>query len=34
MKTIAEDLIVDKRPKPCEDKVVQIDGVNYKLVKL
>jgi hypothetical protein len=26
--------IIDKRPKPCEDKVVEIDGVKYKLVKL
>ena len=30
----SEGLIVDKRPKPCEDKVVDIDGVKYKLVKL
>ncbi len=26
--------IEDKRSKPCEDKVVEIDGVKYKLVKL
>jgi len=25
--------IIDKRPKPCEDKVVEIEGVKYKLVK-
>jgi len=30
----SKGIIVDKRHKPCEDKVVQIDGVNYKLVKL
>lgn len=23
----SEGLIIDKRPKPCEDKVVEIDGV-------
>jgi hypothetical protein len=23
--------IVDKRPKPCSDKVVEIDGIKYKL---
>ena len=27
-------IIEDKRPKPCEDKVVEIDGVKYKLTKL
>lgn len=26
--------IEDKRSKPCEDKVIEIDGVKYKLVKL
>jgi hypothetical protein len=26
--------IVDKRPKPCEDKIIEIDGVKYKLIKL
>lgn len=26
--------IIDNRPKPCEDKVVEIDGVKYKLVKV
>lgn len=26
--------ILDKRPKTCEDKVIEIDGVKYKLVKL
>ena len=26
--------IIDNRPKPCEDKVVEIDGVKYKLTKL
>jgi len=25
--------IIDKRPKHCENKVVEIDGVKYKLVK-
>lgn len=25
--------ITDNRPKPCENKVVEIDGVKYKLVK-
>ena len=23
----------DNRPKPCEDKVIEIEGVKYKLVK-
>jgi len=26
--------IIDNRPKPSEDKVVEIDGVKYKLTKL
>jgi hypothetical protein len=26
--------IKDKRPKPCEGKVVEIEGVKYKLTKL
>jgi len=26
-------LIIDKRPKSCENKVVEIDGIKYKLVK-
>jgi len=26
--------IIDNRPKPYEDKVIEIDGVKYKLVKL
>jgi hypothetical protein len=26
--------IVDNRPKPSEDRVVEIDGVKYKLTKL
>jgi hypothetical protein len=25
--------IIDDRPKSCEDKVVEIDGIKYKLVK-
>jgi Fe-S cluster biosynthesis and repair protein YggX len=25
--------VIYNRPKPCEDKVVEIDGVKYKLVK-
>ena len=30
----SDGIILDNRPKPCEDKVVEIDGVKYKLVKL
>jgi hypothetical protein len=26
--------IIDNRPKPYEDKIVEIDGVKYKLTKL
>lgn len=26
--------IEDNRPKPCENKVVEIDGVKYKLTKI
>jgi len=26
-------VIEDNRPKPCENKIVEIDGVKYKLVK-
>jgi hypothetical protein len=26
--------IIDKRPKPCENKVVEIEGVKYKLTKV
>ena len=26
--------LVDKRPKPCENKVVEIDGEKIKLVKV
>ena len=26
--------IIDRRPKPCENKVVEIDGIKYKLTKL
>ena len=25
--------IIDKRPKPCENKIVEIEGIKYKLVK-
>jgi hypothetical protein len=25
--------IVDNRPKPCENKIVEIDGIKYKLTK-
>ena len=25
--------IIDNRPKPCENKIVEIEGVKYKLVK-
>ena len=27
-------LIIDYRPKPCENKVVEIEGVKYKLTKV
>jgi hypothetical protein len=27
-------IIIDSRPKPCEDKVVEIDGEKFKLVKV
>jgi hypothetical protein len=30
----SDGLITDNRPKTCEDKVVEIDGVKYKLVKV
>ena len=30
----SEGKIIDKRPKPCENKVVEIDGEKYKLVKV
>ena len=26
--------IIDKRPKPCSDKEIVIEGVKYKLVKV
>ena len=26
--------IIDKRPKPCEGKIVEIEGVKYKLTKV
>ena len=26
--------VIDNRPKPCQGKVVEIDGIKYKLVKL
>ena len=26
--------IVDNRPKTCENRVIEIDGVKYKLIKL
>ena len=26
--------VEDNRPKPCKDKVIEIDGVKYKLTKL
>ena len=25
--------IIDNRPKPCENKIVEIEGIKYKLVK-
>ena len=30
----SEGKIRDKRPKPCENKVVEIDGEKFKLVKV
>ena len=30
----SEGKIIDKRPKPCENKIVEIDGEKYKLVKV
>jgi hypothetical protein len=27
-------IIEDNRPKPCENKIVEIEGVKYKLVKV
>jgi len=30
----SDGLIIDNRPKPSEDKVIEIDGVKYKLTKL
>ena len=27
-------IILDKRPKPCENKIVEIEGIKYKLVKI
>lgn len=30
----SEGLIVDDRPKPCEDEVVEIDGAKYLLTKI
>jgi len=29
-----DGVIIDNRPKPCEDKVIEIDGVKYKLSPL
>jgi hypothetical protein len=29
----SDGYIRDNRPKPCENKVVEIDGIKYKLVK-
>ena len=26
--------IIDNRPKPCENKIVEIEGVKYKLTKV
>ena len=26
--------IIDKRPKPCEGKIVEIEGIKYKLTKI
>jgi hypothetical protein len=30
----SNDIIVDKRPKPCENKEIVIDGEKFKLVKV
>jgi hypothetical protein len=30
----SKGVIKDKRPKPCENKVVEIDGEKFKLVKV
>jgi hypothetical protein len=30
----SDGVIIDKRPKPCEGKIVEVDGVKYKLVKV
>ena len=30
----SEGKIIDKRPKPCENKIVEIDGEKFKLVKV
>jgi hypothetical protein len=30
----SEGKIRDKRPKPCENKVVEVDGIKYRLVKV
>jgi hypothetical protein len=30
----SEGDVIDNRPKPCQGKVVEIDGIKYKLVKL
>ena len=30
----SDGYVEDNRPKPCEDKVVEIDGVKYKLTKV
>lgn len=30
----SEGKIIDNRPKPSEDRVLEIDGVKYKLIKL
>ena len=29
----SDGLITDNRPKPCNNKVIEIEGVKYKLVK-
>jgi hypothetical protein len=33
-KIYSSGAIIDKRPKPCSDKEIVIDGVKYKLTKL
>ena len=29
----SDGIIIDNRPKPCEDKEIVIEGIKYKLIK-